>query len=67
MREGYGDMLLAECGGQQGLFQRLFKPHRDLFERPPVGPPLGATATCRCPLSSIRRWKANKNYPGAVV
>ena len=41
LRGGYGDMLLAECGGQQELFQRLFKPHRDLFERPPVGPPLG--------------------------
>ena len=41
LRGGYGDMLLADCGGQPGLFQLLFKPQRDLFEPPPVGPPLG--------------------------
>jgi hypothetical protein len=41
LRGGYGDMLLAGYSDQPELFQCLFKPHRDLFERPPVGPPLG--------------------------
>lgn len=41
LRGGYGDMLLESCAGQPELFQLLFKPQRELFGRPPIGPPLG--------------------------
>jgi hypothetical protein len=49
LRGGYGDMLWEECRGQTELFQKLFKPHKDLFDNPPVGPPLGGTGDLPAP------------------
>jgi hypothetical protein len=41
LRGGYGDMLKEACGIETDLFERLFKPRRDLLDDPPAGPPLG--------------------------
>ena len=63
LRGGYGDVLYEMCGEQADLFRLLFKPHRDLFERPPVGPPLGGARELPPPFVIDPPLESDERFP----